>query len=513
MHRDQRSILFCDPRPTEWAGQRGRRGLAWSEGVPDRSGLATTWREAAALGAAGLQLDRDECVLHATGAGVGLLYWMRAGEAVYFASAADALARAQLGSLSPDWDAWSAILANSHPVRDTTPFAEIRLLRPLAGLRANRTGIEQFEGGLTWAEHDVPAGDPAAAIAESLRRQAEALQPLGPIGCPLSGGWDSRAIATTLAERGLVREAFTTNADRGDADEEILATPVASQLDLTHSVVHAGPGPFAQELSDAARAVEYQSSLDLHMRWLVQALPAGDVWSDGIAGDVLIKPLYMSSRVHAAPDLRSALARMLDFHAPPQVQRTFSRRAWRAIRGRTRAVLLDDGMAFEGHPGAFTLGLWWSRSRRLAAPSATVVVGRRHGLYLPFLDPGLAAAALATPSAQKLHGGLYRRVLEHLDPKIARLPSSNDKQPRQGTHPSLIRSAAGQAARLDLLARSPLRRWFSAGLERAVESRDLASVDARARSMRRVEAICTFGLWCEEYRDLIGEPDPAVMFE
>src|SRR5512146_3245989 len=119
---------MLDREPLRWSGAR-RQGLSWIEGATWRAG-ASDWGEASRRGACGLVIEGRRRYLHSSVNGLGSIYWIEDGGAVYFASRIDPLVQTAPGRLSIDWDTWASIVALRFPVGERTPFAEIRRLEP-----------------------------------------------------------------------------------------------------------------------------------------------------------------------------------------------------------------------------------------------------------------------------------------------------------------------------------------------------------------------------------------------
>jgi hypothetical protein len=139
------------------------------------------------------------------------------------------------------------------------------------------------------------------------------------------------------------------------------------------------------------------------------------------------------------------------------------------------------------------------------------IVGERSRLFMPLATDEVAAAALSAPPAARRDRTFYRQVLDLMSPGLGQLPSTNDGVERGRRRP-LLRSPEARDVHRELLLRSPLRPWFTPTFDRWIEKGRMGRIDKLPRRINRVQAICIFGLWCERYRDLIGEADPAELF-
>ena len=293
VHEDQSSVLAMDRDPLRWGrsgalGLGRTHGLAWIEGVPWSPGAAS-WEEAAVRGACGLAVEGRRRLVHSSVNGLGPVYWMTDGDAVYFATRIDPLVQTSPRQLSIDWDAWSSIITLRFPASDRTPFAEVRRLPPCSTLTWRRGAAVAVQERWPWAqvEPHLDRHEVGEALAASLRATVAGVGQ--PALVPLSGGRDSRMLAVAFAEAGLAERAITVSDDEGDRFEEGPARMVAESLGLEHDKRRARPEDYPRNWRVRARAVEHQF---VDHAWLVplaryvarRDLPV----SDGFAIDTLL---------------------------------------------------------------------------------------------------------------------------------------------------------------------------------------------------------------------------------
>lgn len=506
VHRDGGSVLFADRPPSRWTGG-GARGLAFTEREPDRTDRATAWEDAAAVGGMGICAGEGGWTLHGSNSGLAPVYWMGAGDALYFATRIDALARAGIGALSVDWDAWASILTLQYTLENRTPFAEIARLGPRGSVAMQGGAPVATEPGLAWLDEEPLASDEAAErIAAALRAEVEALEPHGPIVCPLTGGWDSRLIACALAERGMISATYTVGSDTGDDQEVLFAARVAEALEVPHTVVEPERPSFAEEIEVAAARVEYQSQPHFVMHRLERCLPAGGICTDGI-GATMIKGRCLKPEILNAPDPVEAT---FDTLARPRMSRLYDDRAWGAMRESALSAFQRENEPYAGfHPRPSPAV--YNRSRRANGSSPTSIVGIRNRLFAPLVSDEIARPALAAPPLERGAGDVYRTVFRILRPDVGGLPSTHDGlEPERVRRPG-TRTRDARAAHLHFLERSPLRPWFSPRLEALITRGGLAPIDRSTRLVRLIASICMFGLWTERYGDLVGDLDPSEL--
>jgi hypothetical protein len=512
IHRKDQSLVLLDRAPVAWTGG-GDRGLAWGERVATSAARAANWREAAATGALGLIVGPERTAIHSSASGFAPLYWLREGEAIYFATAADALARGTSATLSVDWECVASVIAIGYPPGDGTLFSEIKRLDPLALLEQRPGSSPVVTGGdLAWAEVEPEgSGDVAGEIAVALREEIAALDPSDPVHCALSGGWDSRLLLCLLAERGLNVSAWTVDMDTGHERESELATPVADGLGVPHTVVETSRREFVGDFEDTARLVEYLVSVryNVFLTGLARCMPAG-VTVDG-SGAGFVKGYRNLVPLGGEYEWSRGASGVFDHYAPAATA-LMRPGAWRAIRSTARRQFAAEADRFAGHPAAATLGIYWTRTRRRTSPAPQAIFGARNPIAMPFLNDAVVRASLRAPQEAKAEGRLFRRVFELVNPAIGGLPSTNDGEqrgPRATSRPT--RSPAARRLYSSLLATSPMRAWLSDDLRAALERGKLGKRVQRAGFLERVQLVCCLTLWFDRYRDRLGDFDPTEL--
>ena len=514
VHSDVRSALWLDREPLVWNGG-GYRGIGWSERLPERTPDASGWLEAAKSGGLGLVVERERRFLHASASGIGALYWTSTPDTVYFATRVEPLARAIPGSRSPDWQSWASIVALGYPCEDDTPFTEVKRLDPLGVIEdVNGREPQTRSGELGWAE--VEPDDAPGVAEETVERAGEEIADLDgdrALICPLTGGFDSRLVASLLVARGREFATYTVNNDTGTEREEEQAAAVASELGVPHTTIDWPASAFVDDLLRGLQLVEYQTVLRPHLTRLGAGLPDPEAAVvDGF--DIFIKNRFATPAVLDAPTTRDAAATMFTRMAPERQRFDFfDTGAWHALREAALARFLLAAERFDGHPNAPTLIPYWQRMRRGISLSPMVLVGHRHAVAMPLLGDEVVRTTLRVSHRAKLGQRFYRRVLDVANPAVACLPSTNDDLPRPGrTRRRLDRSRRARRLYLELLAASPLRPWFSAQFEAAIERGKLGPALRTGWGVGRVHTLCNLTLWTQRHRELLTDVDPAPLF-
>jgi len=507
-HEDEGSILLLDRGPLRWCGAR-QRGLGWNEGIPWRDG-ASDWAEASRRGACGMVIEGRRRYLHSSINGLGPIYWIEDGRALYFASRIDPLVRTAPGPLSIDWDAWAAIVALRFPIGERTPFVEIRRLEPFSTLGRRLRRFRSHSRTWPWAEAEpqLDRNGAAEGVLEGVRGAVASLD--GPVAAPLSGGRDSRMVACGLAEAGKASVALTVNDDEGDSFEEDLAAPVAAALQIPHERLRAQPDQYPSNWEERARLVEHQF---VDHAWLVPLAQRiggeGVPVADGFAIDALLQrgsrfflPETLDHRPrHASLSLfdsmrqygKAHLALTETFHEP--------------LVARAQEQFLGAAKPYEGNPSQSTLIFYRTRTARGVSCYPSGLLGSQAQVFAPGASDEVAMAVLSAKAEAREHDGLYPAVFDLLNGPVGRLPSTSDT-PRQP--PDLFRCWCSEQAidahRLRLGA-GPLAPHLSAELREWLRApkRGELSPDLRLG----MEAVSLLHSWWNRYREHLREVDPA----
>jgi hypothetical protein len=510
-HEDNRSILALDREPVAW-GARGARGFGWEVGqLPDAGTPIGDWRAAASAGMAGLVIEGRRRHLHSSIDGTASLYWLEDGGATYFCSRIEPLARSAGKRLSIDWEAWAAILALRYPVGDRTPFAELRRLPRFSTLSMPRLGKTRVSSA-TWPWSEI---EPSIGLEEAAERVVAALRaslaPLpGGIPCPLSGGRDSRILFLALAADGRAGTALTVSDDEGDTYEEDLAAAVATASGVPHQRLAGEEAAYPADWQERARRVEFQFADHAWLTPVAQRVEGSAVpIPDGFAIDVSFcagRHFYTDETLDLSDGRKAGEALFKTLRRYGKGERALSAELAGSIEASSREQFRAATRDFEGHPSQPILSLYATRSERGVATYPTGLLGHGATVLTPGCSDDLVRAALAVDPQDKLGGGLYAAVLRRLAP-AGGLPSTADT-PRKPPHLARRwRSETAIGAWRQRLDDGPLTPFVAPGLKDwlADPRRGELSPDLRLGS----EAIGLLHAFCDNYRDVLRDPDPS----
>ncbi|GII75176.1 hypothetical protein Sru01_01580 [Sphaerisporangium rufum] len=492
-------------------GTGGGARFAWGERRPDGAGPWLTVAET--FETPGL-IDEPEAVTLHTGAfGLVDVYYLSDGDAVYFAGHIEPLLALARRPLEINWDAWAAILKLTYPLLEDTPYREVRRLPGATALvwsRWTRTFAvdrraprwvreEPFDRGVT-------GGDIVALLHEALKPFDDR-----PVLVPVSGGYDSRLLASVAVARRMDVESWTTSPDDGLDNDLDFARHVTAALGVPHRVVPQDAGAYPDEARWTARRLEYLTS---HHAWYApfarEVHRAGRPVVDGLAGGPLMKNFLITADAVGAgssADRRAALLAALatgDPHIP-----VLSERAAAFVDDRVATAFGQATSMLRGHRSELPLSVLHTRTARGIARSPVNLVGPEVTPVFPFLHPDFFDAALSVPVARKEGGRFYREILRAANPRVAALPSTNAALPHRRVP---LRSAGPaarawghrmlrQAATVPGLLSAPMLEVVAAGP-------DALAAFGSWNSRFWLRGLVLFGSWLTDYQDVLGDRTP-----
>ncbi|WP_344934190.1 asparagine synthase-related protein [Sphaerisporangium flaviroseum] len=454
VHRSPLAALWSTGEPENWsAGPRS--GYLFSSAA-GRLPQPHSWQDAAERRlAAGLVLDREGAVLHTDALGLNELNVRPLGDALYFSARIDPLVQLDDSPLHVDWSAWANLLVMTTAIGDETPFAEIKHVEPATAWRATGEGTdrlryERFEPSWLAAEPDKPPApeEMVDLIAERIPNRA------GPVAIGLSGGWDSRLLASLAVRRpGSQIEAWTTSTDDGLDLDIAYARTVAGALGLPHQVVPRAPESWLHEHLNVWRRTQYTT---LDHGW---AMPYARAMHrlhapliDGCLGDALLRtrPEYPGLASAGDEEARGITWKALSGHFPRQEE------VWAPGVGGTIADLSRSSFdrvtrPVEGHHAMPIIARLLTRCRGIFT-SPQWLLGPEAEVWLPFADPDVIAGALRVPLKAREEHAYYQAMLRYGAPQVASLPSTNDPGdkpapgPQHKTSTAALASLAGRIA-------------------------------------------------------------------
>ncbi|MFI6178211.1 asparagine synthetase B family protein [Nonomuraea sp. NPDC051191] len=427
LQTDEAALFSSAPLPP-YHRAGGAFAFSWGERRPaaaeDWMTVAETYETPGLIG------DDARVTLHAGALGLVDVYYVRQGDAVYFSSLIQPLL--SLAPVEIDWAAWASIIQVTFPLGEATPYREVRRLPGSSAL--------VFEHGRLATERRLPrwlrtepyeAWTSPEEIVELLHHVYEDYDGRRLL-VPVSGGYDSRLLASVAMARGADVESWTTSPDDGTDTDIAFAQAITRELGIPHRIVTQDAAAYPGDAAEVARRLEY---LTPHHAWYApfakEVHGSGRVLVDGLAGGPLLKNFMVSGAALEArtqAERSAALLGSLSLGAPAQPFLSKAAAQW--MEETVRDQFAAATSMLHGHRAELPLSVLHTRTVRGIARSAVNLVGPEASFAAPFIHPAFFDAALSVGVARKDKGRFYREVLHAANPRVAALPSTNVvKQP------------------------------------------------------------------------------------
>ncbi|WP_405145193.1 asparagine synthetase B family protein [Sphaerisporangium sp. NBC_01403] len=509
VHRAQDAALLSSSPLSSYGEDAGR--FAWAERGP--GGAMSWWAAGETWETPGLIDEPDAVTLHTGAFGLIDVYYLADGDAIYFAGGIEPLLALARRPYEVNWDAWAAILKLTYPLLEDTPYREVRRLPGSTALvwsrPARRITVEKRTP--RWVREEpfdrgVTAGDIVALLHEALKPFDDR-----PLLVPVSGGYDSRLLASVATARKMDVESWTTSPDDGLDNDIDFARYITRELGISHRIVPQDPAAYPDEARWAARRLEYLTS---HHAWYSpfarEVHKAGRAVVDGLAGGPLMKNFLITADAVGAgssADRQAALLAALATGEPHLPM--LSAPALAFVDDRVGAAFSQATSMLRGHRSELPLSVLHTRTARGIARSPVNLVGPEATPVFPFLYPDFFDATLSVPVDRKEGGKFYREILRAANPRVAALPSTNGALPhrrvplrsngpaaREWNHRMLLKAATVQGLMsermLDVIARGP----------------DALTAFGSWNSRFWLRGLVLFGSWLTDYEDVLGDLTP-----
>lgn len=509
LQSDEAALFSSTPLPP-YHRSGDAYAFAWGERRPktaeeDWITVAETYETPGLIG------DDRRVALHTGGLGLVDVYYVRLDDAVYFSSLIQPLLT--LVPIEIDWSAWASILQVTFPLGEATPYTEVKRLPGASAL--------VWEHGRLTTERRLPRWLRTEPYERWISPQ-EIVDLLDhvyseydgrPLLVPVSGGYDSRLLASVAKARGADVESWTTSPDDGTDTDIDFARAITRELGIPHRVIPQDPASYPSDAMEVARRLEY---LTPHHAWYApfakEVHGAGRILVDGLAGGPLLKNFMVSGAALEArtqAERSAAVLGSLSLGRPSQPFLSKSAAEW--MEETVREQFLATTSMFHGHRAELPLSVLHTRTVRGIARSAVNLVGPEASFLAPFIHPEFFDAALSVGVARKHQGKFYREVLHAANPRVAALPSTNViKQPLRRVP---LRSAAAPARSYSHRMLEVLADRIPALLSDEMHEVIAGGPDALTRfngwnDRFWVRGLVLFGLWLSDFENDLSDLAP-----
>ena len=371
--------------------------------------------------AASYRTDDGSLLLTTDKLGIRPMFYWANEHLVVFATALRILEQVQGIERMMDARAVTELAAFGFPLADRTPYAATTLLMPGEVIEFT-SGEPQRQAYWRWDDVQ-PSGsttDDLAATAYNRFQDAVTIRARSDRRtiAYLSGGLDSRAVVTSLRERGMAVHTF--NFGMAGTQDQVFGADYARQIGTKHTEVATAPGQpeWSMLMAEAWRRSGYEETAGVERPQIV--------WS-GDGGSVVLGHVYLEQRMVqlARAGQVSALVELLNQKWGAEVSsRLFRPEVYESLRGVTRHGLMQGLSAIaSSDPGrSLHLFLLYNDQRRHLSHHFETLDLHRLEFELPFFDSEFVTSVLSVPVDVCLRHTFYMRWLREFPAVIASVP-------------------------------------------------------------------------------------------
>jgi asparagine synthetase B (glutamine-hydrolysing) len=354
--------------------------------------------------------------------GIRALFVCCTPDRVWFSSSLRVMERLPAVRKVMDLRAVAEITVFGSPLGDRTAYVDVRVLRPGERLRVDATSVRR---DFYWRWNTLPAwrGDRADCLAELAARFRTAVRHRSGsdkrVFCLLSGGLDSRMIATALREQGT--QVVACNISPPGTQDQYYSGEVARALGCRYAPVLLARGHkpnLYMQLSKAWRAgaIDSDGPVD-RPHWVFSGL-GGDTACSGMLYDEELLGHFRSGREREGMEL---FFRRRGYQL---IERLYRHEEATRIREALVEGALEQLREFPCEDPARSLNLFemMNDQRRHLYPHWDNAAAHGLQFHLPFFDSRFLELALAIPVDWTLYHGLYHEWMEQFDPAARSVP-------------------------------------------------------------------------------------------
>ncbi|MFD1513744.1 asparagine synthetase B family protein [Halomarina rubra] len=354
--------------------------------------------------------------------------------------------RTRLADPAVDTVAEAEYLSTTYVTGGETLYRDIRQLRAgellafetsAGGTRPTAPAVTErhwtYAPSTTGAEPEATPTDRLVALDDALVEAFErclAVADGRPIAVPLSGGYDSRLVATMLVRLGA-EDVRTFTYGRADSSDVRVARDVAAALDLPWRHVEYTADDWYDWFNGPDRESYYERADDFDAIPNLSALPAvEELLADGwLPADSVVVPgqtvaeigghlpdRLLDGSATAADLVESVLDRhYCQFECDERLDRTFRLRVWQSV-----ADVCDTS----DRTSAYAAWEWQERQAKFLCGDGRIYEHAGLDWWFPLWDPTVAAAWGAIPAAGRAEKRRYTELVETLYADVAEVDAS-----------------------------------------------------------------------------------------
>lgn len=411
--------------------------------------------------------NSDHAILATDPLGMGPVLYKLDSEVLVFSSHQSFLKSYLRDDVGINWQAVFEYLIIGHNIGNKTLLENVNVLPPGCKLEMcqNESQVVQYARfDNVNIEKKMTLEDATDMIFEHMMKKCGGYSTLAkkPFATSLSGGWDSRFIASLLARTGKLAMTYTTQQSGTRfqnrlISEKKIAQEVAKYIGVNNKFIAPLSGR-GGSLNEQARIMDFATWFHDWSFAMTERLPYDNfVLADGFFGDVWLTGTYITPELYdciidknrktAIKTLHLQYLNGFNWFMPriemwkkvinPQYVDNFTDLLMREISKEIYNTYSENFISSY---------LFKNRGRRGISSLPRLIFGRKGAVILPFCDFEFFQKALAIPIEFKLNHSLYNALLERSNSGLSKIVSTNTKDADK-LEPYLVDPLSGQSWR------------------------------------------------------------------
>jgi len=346
-----------------------------------------------------------------------------------------------------DWQAWNVFLRLDNMISDYTFFKNVSCLPPASFLTIDfNRGINIFK---YWTINNIEIDH--TLTSEQISNKAYQLfknsiskyliKVNSKIWSGLSGGHDSRWIASELKSQNANFKAFTTRKFNPYTDDIMIAKEVSKCLNIDHQIIDL-PHDFLNKYNNQKNKIhDYESCEEINfLRPMFEKIPKGYKFSFTGTGDCIVNGRYFDE---------TFLELLQDQNYRLISKKLLRKRGLGYLRGIGNYILKSNNMnsqmmenkaidlveaelkKYKDYPDPISAFYFFNRVRReLSLIDSAIFIGKSES-FSPYLENDFFDFIMSVPPAMKLDRQILNRVFNNFYPNMSIIPVPdlmNDKE-------------------------------------------------------------------------------------
>jgi hypothetical protein len=331
-----------------------------------------------------------------------------------------------------DYQALSVFLRLGNYIGDSTPFRNIKRIRPFSRYVFDNNGLNIEESKINvqvcQLDRNCAIKHYATIFQNSIDRFARVAK--NNVVVPLSGGKDSRHILFSLLKAGC-RPSFCITVDdisRKYEQEVLIAQNICAQSGLKHIEIIQNMSCYDAEIikNEVTGYSTFDHGLFITLREYLDTHSVDFIF-DGLAGDVLSQSSFLNQKntdFFISKNFDALANEILgDEGYYPKMLSSYLYK--KVSRERAINSLIDEFKKYSDYPNPVGQFYFWNRTRRSISLNPILVLGQKKHVFFPYLDASVYDFLISLPVEYVLEKSFHTKTIDYYFPKFSNIPYSS----------------------------------------------------------------------------------------